>query len=95
MSGNQIIKIARKEVNFADGFVKLYARGKIELLFSGDPRCWLTAEECFRQSLDICVEINKNLFANRMHYRGASEQEIREFLNNFKMVDEVYLSSKA
>jgi hypothetical protein len=94
MSVNEIYPTKRNQ-DFADGFVKLYAGGKIGLLFSGDARYWRAAEQCFRQSLDISVRINANLFANEMRNRGASEQAIHEFLNNFNLVDEVYLSSKA
>lgn len=95
MSSNGIIKSERKDVNCADRLVKLYAQGKIGLLFSGDTQYGSAAEECFRQSLDICVGIDANSFASMMHNRGASEQAIHEFLNNFNLVDEVYLSSKA
>jgi len=92
MNGNHIIQIARKEVNFADGFVKLYARGKIGLLFSGDARYWSAAEECFRKALDICVGIKVVSFAKEMRNRGVPEQAIHEFLNNCTLVDEVYFN---
>ena len=75
--------------------VKLYARGKIGLLFSGDAQYGKTAEECFRQALDICVGINANSFAKKMHNHGASEQVIHEFLENCILVDEVYFNPNA
>ena len=91
MSVNQAIYIEREEFDFADGFVKLYARGKIGLLFSGDRKFAKEADECFRRALEISIGLNTQSFAKAMRDRGASEKAIHEFLDSCTLVDEVHL----
>ena len=91
MSVNRAINIERCDPNMADGFVKLYAGGKIGLLFSGDGKFAKAADECFRRALEISVSIDTHSFAREMRNRGASEKAIHEFLDSCTLVDEVHL----
>ena len=91
MSANRAINIERCTPGTQDGFVKLYARGKIGLLFSGDGKYVHGAEECFKKALEISVNLNVHSFTAEMRDRGVSERAIREFLESRTLVDEVRL----
>ena len=92
MSVNRAINIERCDPDKADGFVKLYAQGKVGLLFCGDEQYVKVAEECFRRAVEISVSLNAQPFAKEMRDRGASEKAIHEFLDSCTLVDEVHLS---
>ena len=92
MSANRAINIESCEPGKPVGFVKLWARGKIGLLFSSDNHHAKAAEECFRRALKISVELDAHSFAIEMHRRGVSEKAINEFLDSCTLVDEVHLS---
>lgn len=92
MSANRVINIERCEPGKLEGFVKLYAGGKVGLLFSGDRRYEKAADECFRRALEISVGLNAHSFAKEMRNRGVSEKAIHEFLDSCTLVDEVHLS---
>ena len=91
MSVNRAINIERCDPDGADGFVKLYARGKIGLLFSGDGKFAKAADECFRRALEISVSIDTHAFVRAMRDRGAPEKTIHEFMESYTLVDEVHL----
>ena len=91
MSVNQVLNIKRCDPDHADGFVKLYARGKVGLLFSGDGKYVHGAEECFKKALEISVNLNVHSFTREMRGRGVSEKAIHEFLENCTLVDEIHL----
>jgi hypothetical protein len=91
MSDNQVIDTEWCESGRPNGFIKLYARGRFGLLFSGSMKNAKAAEKCFRQALEISVNLNVNSFARAMRDRGISEKEIHEFLDNCTLVDEVHL----
>ena len=91
MSANRAINIERCTPGTQDGFVKLYARGKIGLLFEGDSKYANDAEECFRLALEISVKLSAHSFASKMRDRGVSERAIHEFLESCTLVDEVRL----
>jgi hypothetical protein len=92
MSANRVIKIERCKPGIADGFVKLYPRGKVGLLFSGDRAYARAAEECFKRSLNVSVNLDEHAFVRAMREHGASEKTIHEFLDSCTLVDEVHLS---
>jgi len=92
MSTNRAINTNRQGAGKPGKLIKLYARGKIGLLFPDDMQYTQAAEECFRRSLEICVKLNANSFAIMMRNRSASEQAIQELLDNCTLVDEVHLS---
>jgi len=92
MSVNQAINLKRSTQDSADGFVKLYARGKIGLLFSGYGKDVHAAEECFKQSLKVSVSLDEHAFAKTMLDQGAPEKVAYKFLENYTIVDEVHLS---
>ena len=91
MSVNRAINIEMCDPDKADGFVKLYARGKIGLLFSGDGKYVHAAEECFKRSLRVSVTLDEHAFVRAMRDRGASEKAIHGFLDSCTLVDEVHL----
>ena len=91
MSANRVINIEQCDPDIADGFVKLYAGGKIGLLFSGDGKYVHAAEECFKRSLKVSVTLDEQAFVRAMRDRGASEKAIHEFLDSCTLVDEVHL----
>ena len=92
MDANRVIKIEWCESGIPEGLIKLYARGKIGLLFSGNMKHAKAAQKCFRQALEISVNLNSNSFAKEMRNRGVSEKAIHEFLDSCTLVDEVHLS---
>ena len=91
MSANRVINIEQCDPDEADGFVKLYAGGKIGLLFSGDGKYVHAAKECFKRSLKVSVTLDEQAFVRAMRDRGASEKAIHEFLDSCTLVDEVHL----
>ena len=91
MSDNQVIDTEWCESGRPKGFIKLYARGRIGLLFSGNMKHAKAAEKCFRQALEISVNLNVNAFARAMRDHGTSEKAIHEFLDNCTLVDEIHL----
>jgi len=91
MNDNQVMDTECGDSGRPQGFIKLYARGRIGLLFSGNIKHAIAAEKCFRQALKISVHLNVNLFARSMRNRGASEKAIHDFLDNCILVDEVHL----
>jgi hypothetical protein len=93
MNDNQAVNIERCNSLNAEGFVKLYARGKIGLLFSGDSAYTQVAEECFRQALNVYVSLEAPAFARAMRNRGASESVILKYLISCTLIDEVRLSA--
>lgn len=91
MNSNRAINMERCDSFNPEGFVKLYARGKIGLLFSGESQYIRAAEEGFRRALNISVKLDVQAFTSEMRNRGASEKAIHDFWENFTLVDEVHL----
>lgn len=91
MSDNRVINTEWYESGIRQGFFKLYARGRIGLLFSGNLKHLKAAEQCFSQALEVSVNLNLNAFTRAMRDHGTSEKAIHEFLNNCTLVDEVRL----
>ncbi len=75
----------------AGGFVKLYARGKMGLLFDGPQRYHHTARQCFRRALDVSVRFDDIRFARQMRDCGTPEIVIRRLLDSCTIIDEVRL----
>ena len=73
------------------GFVKLYAHGKIGLLFDGPGEYQAVAEECFKRALNIQVTVDDIRFVRAMRDRGVAETAIKAFLNTCSVIDEVHL----
>ena len=92
MNADRAVNTARCEPDKAEGFVKLYARGKIGLLFSGYGKYVHEAEECLKRSLNVSVTLDEHAFAGAMREHGASEKTIHEFLDSLTLVEEVRLS---
>jgi hypothetical protein len=92
MSANRVINIERCEPGKPEGFVKLYAHGKVGLLFSGDGEYVHAAEECFKRSLSVSITLDEHTFVRALREHGAPEKGIHEFLDSCTLVDEVHLS---
>ena len=73
--------------------VKLYASGKMGLLFHGEEKYHLAAKECFKSALDIHVTIDDKKFLTKMRELKIPEKTIKEFLNSCSLSDDVWLSS--
>jgi hypothetical protein len=91
MCSNRVIDKESCEPGKAGGFIKLYARGRIGLLFPSNMEYAKAVEKCFRQALEISVNLNAKSFVKKMRHNGASEKAIHDFLDNCTLVDEVHL----
>ena len=91
MNSDKVIKMKENEENSMSGFVKLYAHGKIGLLFEGPEEYRSIAEECFKRSLDVHITVNDIRFVRAMRDSGTPEAAINEFLDSCSVFDEVHL----
>ena len=73
--------------------VKLYARGKLGLLFYGKEKYHQAAEKCFKSALDIHVTFNDKTFLKTMRELKIPEKTIKEYLNTCSLNEDVWLSS--
>ena len=74
--------------------VKLYARGKLGLLFYGEEKYQQAAEECFKRALDIGITFDDKKFLKKMRERRIPEKTAIEYLNSFSLTEDVWLSSQ-
>ena len=91
MSADKVVKLKGNESDTMGGFVKLYAHGKIGLLFDGREEYQIIAEECFKRALDVHITVDDIRFVRAMRDRGVAEAAIKEFLNTCSVFDEVHL----
>ena len=91
MNTEKVIELKRQNSDTTGGFVKLYAHGKIGLLFNGPEEYRVVAEECFKRALDIRITVDDIQFVRSMRDRGTPETTITEFLNSCSIFDEVHL----
>ena len=74
--------------------VKLYASGKMGLLFYGEERYHLAAEKCFTGALQIHITFDDKKFLKKMRELKIPEKTIKEYLNSCSLTDDVWLSSQ-
>ncbi len=74
--------------------VKLYASGKMGLLFYGEEKYHREAEECFKSALDIHVTFDDKTFLKKMRELKIPEKTIKEYLNTCSLTEDVWLSSQ-
>ena len=91
MNTGKVVEMKRKEEDSMGGFVKLYAHGKIGLLFDGPEEYQSIAEECFKRALDVHITVDDIRFVRAMRDRGVTEAAINEFLKTCSVIDEVHL----
>lgn len=91
MNTAQVVELKEDEDSMMGGFVKLYAHGKIGLLFDGPEAYQRVAEECFKRAIDVHITVNDIAFVRIMRDRGTPEAAIQKFLKSFTMIDEVHL----
>jgi hypothetical protein len=85
----------RKEGTDSDkltSVVKLYARGKLGLLFYGESEYFEAAEECFKRALDIGITFDDKKFVKKMRVLKVPEKAIKEYLNSCSLTEDVWLS---
>jgi hypothetical protein len=91
MKADKVVELKGYDSDSMAGFVKLYAHGKIGLLFDGPDEYRKIAEECFKHALDVHVTVDEIRFVRAMRDRGTAEAAINEFLNTCSVIDEVHL----
>ena len=91
MNTDKVVKLRGDEKNSVGGFVKLYAHGKIGLLFDGPEAYQSVAEECFKRALRVHITVDDITFVCAMRDQGTPEGAINEFLNSCSVFDEVHL----
>jgi len=91
MNTAQAVELKKDEESMMGGFVKLYAHGKIGLLFDGPEAYRKVAEACFKRALDIRVTVNDIEFVRAMRDQGVPEAVIKQFLDTCSLIDEVHL----
>jgi len=93
MDRNELREPQRCDSCPACGLVKLYAQGKIGLLFEGPVAHRRAAEECFKRALNISITVDEILFVREMRDCGTPEKAIRAFLDGCMLIDEVRLDT--
>ena len=91
MNTDKVIDFKGKGSNSMGGFVKLYAHGKVGLLFDGPEEYRSVAAECFKRAVDVQVTVDDIKFARAMRDRGVTEAAINRYLNTCSVIDEVHL----
>jgi len=91
MKTEKVVELKGYESVSMGGFVKLYAHGKIGLLFDGPEEYRKIAEECFERALVVHVTVDDIRFARAMRDRGVTEAAINEYLETCSVIDEVHL----
>lgn len=74
------------------GFVKLYAHGKLGLLFNGEKQFSGIAEQCFAEAVQVLLTFDRNKFETEMRRHGIPDEAIRKFSEGFCLHDDVWLS---
>ncbi|MGD8524030.1 MAG: hypothetical protein PVF56_22965 [Desulfobacterales bacterium] len=74
------------------GFVKLYAHGKLGLLFHGDNRFTGIAEKCFAEAVQVLLTFDRKKFETEMRRHGVPDEAIRKYAEGFCLHDDVWLS---
>ena len=91
MNTDKVSEVKGCEAGSTRGFVKLYAQGKIGLLFDGPEAYRKVAEEYFKRTLEVRITVDDIAFVRAMRDRGAPEAAIDEFFNSYSVFDEVHL----
>jgi len=91
MNTDNAIEVERKNTETTGGFVKLYAHGKLGLLFDGPAEYQMVAEKCFKRALRVRITVDDIAFVRAMRDQGTPEAAIIEFLNTCSLFDEVHL----
>ena len=84
----------KADPNKLTSVVKLYASGKMGLLFYGDERYQPAAEQCFKGALQIHITFDDKKFLKKMRELKIPEKTIKEYLNSCSLTDDVWLSSQ-
>ena len=93
MNKDAAVKVQRNDPDSTGGFVKLYAHGKVGLLFDCPEAYQQIAEECFKRALNIKITVDGIAFVRSMRDLGAPGAVINKILNSCKVFDEVHLGN--
>ena len=93
MRTNEAVKLRENEKNSTGGFVKLYAHGKIGLLFESPEGYRRVAEECIKRALKVRITVDDIAFVEAMRDQGIPEAVINKVLNSCLVFDEVHLGA--
>ena len=93
MDTETVNELERNESKKFTSVVKLYASGKMGLLFYGEEKYQQAAEECFKSALDIHVTFDDKKFLKKMRELKIPEKTLKEFLNSCSLTEDVWLSS--
>ena len=91
MNTENIARLKKNKSDSVEGFVKLYAHGKIGLLFKGPGAYQKVAEECLKRALKVKITVDDITFVRAMREQGAPEAVINQILNSCSVFDEVHL----
>ena len=92
MNQTKITKNLNSNLRGTSGFVKLYAHGKLGLVFYGDRRFIETAERCFAKSIQVMLKFNREEFETQMRRYGISADIINKFSEGFSLENDIWLS---
>ena len=91
MNTDNVVELKGHEESSRGGFVKLYAHGKLGLVFDGPQAYQQVAEECFKRALKVAITVDDIAFVRSMREQGTPEAAINEILNSCSVFDEVHL----
>ena len=95
MDTETVNELERNESKKFTSVVKLYASGKMGLLFYGEEKYHRAADECFKSALDIYVTFDDKKFLKKMRELEVPEKAIKEYLNRCSLTEDVWLSSQS
>ena len=75
--------------------LKLYAQGKLGVLFCGDNKYIKEAEESFSKAVNVWPQFDDVTFVEEMRKQDVPDEAIKEFMDSFDWNDDVWLSTKS
>ena len=81
------------DLTAGSGFVKLYAHGKLGLVFHGDHQFIKIAEQCFTKSIRVTLNFDRQKFELEMRNRGIPTEVINRFADGYSLNDDIWLST--
>jgi hypothetical protein len=92
MNQTKLNKKVNSNLAAIPGFVKLYAHGKLGLMFSGDKRFIKVAEQCFAKSIRVTLKWDREKFEDEMGKHGIPTDVINKFAEDYSLDDDIWLS---
>jgi hypothetical protein len=92
MKLQETIEKQNAESEIISGFVKLYARGRLGLLFHGDKQFTDIAGKCFADAVQVLLTFDRKKFETEMRRHGIPDEAIRKFAEEYCLHGDVWLS---